>query len=312
MIRFLKYTLITLLFSGLFHSVRGQYDPLYTQYMFNALALNPAYAGTNGVLNAMILSRHQWVGFEDAPSTQTFSIHTPVASRNIGTGLSIVHDKIGPIANTNAFFDYSFQFQLNQTVKMSLGLKAGFSHFQRDLTKYLIEVGVEDPAYSNNIETKLLPNFGFGVYCYNERFFAGASVPRLLENKIGDDGALSTMQTPTENRLFLLMAGYVQPLNKDFVLKPSFLIRASGSAPISYDLNLSLIVRDRLWVGAMVRPGYGYGGILQYQISPQLRVGYAYDMSTNKMRSYQNGTHEVMISYEFNFRKENVQNPRYF
>lgn len=312
MIRYLKYTLVTLLFSGLFHSVRGQYDPLYTQYMFNPLALNPAYAGTTGVLNAMIMSRHQWVGFEDAPSTQTFCIHTPVASRNIGTGLSIVHDKIGPITNTNAFFDYSFQFQLNQTVKMSFGLKAGFSHFQRDLTRYLSEVGADDPAYSNNIETKLLPNFGFGVYCYNERFYVGASVPRLLENKIGDDGALSTIQTPTENRLYLLMAGYVYHLSDNFILKPSFLIRGTSSAPISYDLNLSILIKENFWIGAMVRPGNGFGAILQYQISSQLRAGYAYDMTTNKMMTHQNGTHEVMISYEFNFRKENVQNPRYF
>lgn len=312
MIKYLKYTIVTLLLSGLFYSARGQYDPLYTQYMFNPLALNPAYAGTNGVLNAMIMSRHQWVGFEDAPSTQTFSIHTPVASKNIGTGLSIVHDKIGPVTNTNAFFDYSFQFYLNEEIKLSLGLKAGFSHFQRDLSRYLSEIGTDDPAYSDVVETKLLPNFGFGAYFYSERFYAGLSMPRLLENKIGEDGTLTTMQAPKESRLYLLMAGYVHPLNDDFILKPSFILRATSSAPLSYDVNLSVLIRQKFWVGAMVRPGYGFGALLQYQILPQIRAGYAFDMSTNKMMTHQNGTHEVMISYEFNFRKENIQNPRYF
>lgn len=312
MIKYIRYSFVALLLSGCFHSVRGQYDPLYTQYMFNTLALNPAYAGTSGVLNAMILSRHQWVGFEDAPSTQTFSVQTPVASRNIGTGLTIVHDKIGPVTNTNAFFDYSFQFYLSQKVKMSLGLKAGFSHFQRDLSRYVTEIGTDDPAYSNQIESKMLPNFGFGAYCFSDRFYAGVSIPRLLENNIGDDAAVNNIQVQKENRLFLLMVGYVQPLSNELMLKPSFLIRATGSAPLSYDLNLSLLIWQRLWVGAMARPGYGFGGLLQYQISPQIRVGYAYDMSTNKMMSHQNGTHEIMVSYEFNFRKENIQNPRYF
>ncbi len=312
MIKNIRYTFFVILLSGLFYSAKSQYDPLYTQYMFNTLALNPAYAGTSGVLNAMIMSRQQWVGFKDAPSTQTFSIHTPVASRNLGTGISVVHDKIGPVTNTNAFFDYSFQFFLASEVKMSLGLKAGFSHFQRDLTRYLAEVGAEDPAYTNNIDTKLLPNFGFGFYCYGNRFYFGASSPRILENKIGTDGSLTTVQAPKESRLYLLMAGYMFPINNDLDLRSSFLVRATGSAPLSYDVNISLLISNKLWVGAMARPGNGFGAILQYQLSPQIRAGYAYDMSTNELMAHQNGSHEVMISYEFNFRKENIQNPRYF
>ena len=169
MIKYIKYSIVALLLSGCFNSVKGQYDPLYTQYMFNTLALNPAYAGTSGVLNAMVLSRHQWVGFEDAPSTQTFSIQTPVASRNVGAGLSIVHDKIGPVTNTNAFFDYSYQFNLNRTVKMSLGIKGGLSHFKKNLSGYITEIGVDDDAYNEAIQTKLFPNFGFGFYCYGSR-----------------------------------------------------------------------------------------------------------------------------------------------
>jgi type IX secretion system PorP/SprF family membrane protein len=312
MIKYLKYSIVALLLSGCLNSVKGQYDPLYTQYMFNTLALNPAYAGTSGVLNAMVLSRHQWVGFEDAPSTQTFSIQTPLASRNIGAGLSLVHDKIGPVSNTNVFFDYSYQFHLNRTVKMSLGIKGGFSHFKKDLSKLKTKATAGDNAYNEQIQTKLFPNFGFGFYCYSDRFYSGVSIPRLLENNMSDDAQTNNSQVQKENRLYLLMAGYVQPLSDDLTLKPSFLVRATSSAPISYDINLNLIIRERLWIGAMARPGYGYGGIMQYQISPQIRFGYAYDMSVNKLKSHHGGTHEAMISYEFNFRKENVQNPRYF
>ena len=259
----------------------------------------------------MVLSRHQWVGFEDAPSTQTFTIHTPVTSRNIGTGLSIVHDRIGPVTNTNAFFDYSFQMKMNDRVKLSMGLKGGFSYFQRDLTKYLGEVGTEDPAYDEPVDSKFLPNFGFGIYCYGSRFYAGASIPRLLENKIGEQG-VSSVAVPKENRLYLLMAGSVYPIHPDFILKPSFILRATNSAPLSVDLNLSVLVKEKLWAGGMFRPGSGFGAILQYQVSPQMRAGYAYEMSTNEMMSYQSGTHEIMISFEFNFRKDKIQNPRYF
>lgn len=311
MIRYFKNVIVTFLLSVGFQAASGQYDPLYTQYMFNPLALNPAYAGTSGVLHAMVMSRHQWVGFEDAPSTQTFTVHTPVSSRNIGTGLSVVHDQIGPVTNTNAFFDYSFQMKMSDRVKLSMGLKGGFSYFQRDLTRYLNEMGTEDPAYDEPVDSKLLPNFGFGLYLYGSRFYVGASVPRLLENKIGEQ-EVSSVAVPKENRLYLLMAGTVFPLHPDILLKPSFILRAANSAPLSVDMNLSFLIREKLWVGGLLRPGSGFGGILQYQISPQIRAGYAYEMSSNEMMSYQQGTHEVMISYEFNFRKDKIQNPRYF
>ena len=295
----------------LFPQIKGQqYDPLYTQYMFNSLAINPAYAGTSGSLNAMIMSRQQWVGLPDAPNTQTFSIHSPVASRYIGAGLSFIYDRMGPIQNINLSMDYSFKFKIAETVHTSLGLKGAISSFQSDLTKFQGEVGNDD-AYYEHIDRKLLPNFGFGIYCYGNKFYVGASVPRLLENVYSDDGSVSSI-TKKENRLYMAMAGVVIGINPFLKLKPSFILRLSNSVPISSDLNLNALINDMLWVGGMYRYKEGYGAIVQVQITNQLRFGYAFEMTTNQMRAQQYGTHEIMLSYDFIVRKENIQNPRYF
>ncbi|MDR2926902.1 MAG: type IX secretion system membrane protein PorP/SprF, partial [Cytophagaceae bacterium] len=287
-----------------------QYDPLYTQYMFNSLAINPAYAGTSGVLNAMAMTRHQWVGFEDAPNTQTFSLHSPIASKNIGAGLSLVLDHVGPVVNTNFSLDYSWQLLLTEKVKLSFGLKGSISSFRRDLSKYFNEVG-NDQIYYETPDSRILPNFGFGLYCYGEQFYAGAAMPRIIQNIISDDGSVSSV-ADRENRLYILMAGGVFNLGTEFKLKPSFMFRASNSAPVSCDLNLNLLIKETVWVGGMFRPREAFGAILQGQLTNQLRIGYAFEMMTNKLMSHHRGTHEIMISYDFIFKKDYIQNPRYF
>lgn len=289
----------------------AQQDPLLTQYMFNTLALNPAYAGTNGVLSAMLASRHQWVGFEDAPSTQTFTIHTPVARKNFGAGLTVIHDNIGPLTNTSAWFDYSYHLRFNGKAKLALGLKGGFSYFQKDLSRFQTEVGTNDQAYAEATEPQLLPNFGFGAYFWSDRYYVGLSTPRLIENEL-DDSEASSAFISKENRLYLLMAGYVFPLGADWQLKPSFIIRATESAPVSYDFNLSLLIKEKLWVGGFYRPTESVGGIVQYRLTNQLSVGYAYETGIKDLVSQFGDTHEVMLSFEFNFRKDKILNPRYF
>jgi len=287
-----------------------QYDPLYTQYMFNSLSLNPGYAGTSGLLSAMLLSRHQWVGFDNAPNTQTFSIHSPIASTNTGLGFSMIYDHLGPIVNTNFSLDYAFRFRISENVKMSLGLKGAIAYFQRDLSQFFNEVG-NDHVYYEKIDPKVLPNFGFGVYCYGDKFYAGASIPRLIENTISDDGAESLF-TKKENRMYMLMSGAVIDAGSTFKFKPSFLLRLSNTAPVSIDLNVNMLISEMVWVGAMFRPKEAYGALLQVQVTNQFRVGYAFEMNYNIMMSHHKGTHEIMLNFDFIFRKENIQNPRYF
>ena len=235
--------------------VFAQTDPILTQYMFNTLALNPAYAGTDGALTAMATSRHQWVGFENAPSTQTFTIHTPVSRANFGVGLSLVHDKIGPVTNTTTFIDYAYHLQLNRDVKLSLGLKGGFTYFQKDISRYLQEVGTTDQVYLEPVQELFLPNFGFGIYAWADNFYMGFSIPRLMENPLTANNENPQGLGAREQRLYLLMAGYSLALNDELDLKPSFLLRATESSPITTDFNLSLVIRERIWTGAMVDQG---------------------------------------------------------
>lgn len=291
---------------------KAQQDPMYTQYMFNTLAINPAYAGTRDMLSLMLLSRHQWVGFEGAPSTQTLTAHSPVANKNIGLGLSLIHDHLGPTRQTGLYFDYSFQVKMNEALRLSFGLKGGFNYYQLDMTQLNRLTPYDDPAYNDPNISKLLPNFGFGLYLYSTRFYLGLSAPKLLENKFSTEGDIESEQTGKETRHYFITSGAVFDLSNEVKFKPSILTRLAEASPISFDMNVNFLFKEKLWVGGMYRISNSFGAIVQYQITKQFKIGYAFDMTTNELRNYNSGTHEIMINYEFNFNKEEVQNPRYF
>lgn len=286
----------------------SQQDPMFTQYMFNTLALNPAYAGTRDMLSLMALSRHQWVGFNGAPATQTFTAHTPVAN-NIGIGLSLIHDKVTPTNQTGLYFDYAYRIRLSSSSLLSFGLKGGFNYYKYDMSELVKPQPGGDPALNGEVVGKYLPNFGFGLYLYSNRYYVGFSVPKLLENKLAED---EIAQAGKETRHYFFMAGVVLNISQDIKLKPGFLTRITQASPLSLDANLNFLIREKLWVGGMYRLNDSFGAIIQYQFTPQFRIGYAFDMTTNEMRNYNSGTHEVMISYELNFTRDKVQNPRYF
>jgi len=302
---------LLLLFNTHIGRIEAQQDPLYTQYMFNTLAFNPAYAGSRGMTSIMALSRHQWVGFEGAPSTQTLTGHMPLG-KNIGLGLSVIHDQLSPASQTGLYFDYAYRIKISENSKLSFGLKGGFNHFQLDVAQLLL-ASPNDPSLSNIGSTsKYLPNFGFGLYLYSNKYFVGVSAPKLLENKLVNGDVQILGQAGSEIRHYFLTGGYVFNLSEEVKFKPTILARLTQAAPVSLDANINFLFKEKLWVGAMYRMSDSFGGILQYQITDQLKVGYAYDMINNELRNYNNGTHEIMISYELNFKNEKVQNPRYF
>ena len=303
--------LIPLLFCVLPHAATGQQDPLLTQYMFNTLAFNPAYAGTSGMLHAMVTSRHQWIGFDDAPSTQTFTIHTPFTAKSFATGLTFIRDEIGPTANTSAWFDYSYHLNLSRSVKLSLGLKGGFSHYKTDFSKLIAEASPEEAAYFETPEAQMLPNFGFGTYLWSDKFYLGISAPRLLENSVENE-VVPGSYTIDEKRIYLLMGGVVFHINQDFVLKPSFMLRLNESSPLSADANLTLFIKDRISAGVFYRDPKSAGGIVSLKLGNQFSVGYAYDTSFDSLASKFGSSHEFMIGFEFSFKKDKVVNPRYF
>ncbi len=286
--------------------VQAQQDPMYSQYMFNTLAFNPAYAGSADVFTAMALSRHQWVGFEGAPATQTLSAHSPLPGDKLSLGGILIHDKAGPLIQNSAFVDVAYRIRISSDTRLSFGLSAGVDFLQADIASLTT---VDAEPHNGNMEGKPLPNVGFGIFWHSDRYYAGFSAPKMLEHNVGDDGAVVTAR---ELRHWFLMGGYVMDISEDFKFKPSIMLRAVAGAPLSLDINANFLLRDRIWLGAMYRYGNAFGLMAQYQVNEQLKVGYAFDMTTTRMGAYNAGTHELMIGYDFNFTKGRTSSPRYF
>lgn len=284
----------------------AQQDPMYSQYMFNTLAFNPAYAGSAEVFTAMVLSRHQWVGFTGAPSTQTLSVHSPLPGNKLALGGNLIHDVAGPAKQNSAFVDVAYRLRTGAGSQLAFGLSGGINFFQADLASLNT---VEVDPHNGSISGKVLPNFGFGLYWSSSRSYVGLSAPKLLENTIGSDGSVTTSR---ELRHYFLIAGYVMDVSQDLKFKPSVMLRAVEGAPLSLDVNASFLLRERVWFGAMYRYGNGFGVMGQYQINEQLRLGYAFDMTTTAIGAYNAGTHEIMIGYDMKFTKGKTVSPRYF
>ncbi len=297
--------LALLIISG---QARAQQDPLYSQYMFNTLAVNPAYAGSADVFTALLLSRHQWVGFAGAPSTQSLVAHTPLPAQNMALGFSLLADKIGPTRQTGFYADYAYRIRTGEDTRLSFGLKGGVNLYQADLAS----LATVDPDAANvNFRGKALPNFGFGMFWHAPRYYAGISLPKLLENEL-DASTGSGIVTAAERRHLFLIAGYVIDLNRALRFKPSIMVRRVSGAPLSVDLNANFLLRDRIWLGGMYRFGNSIGLLAQYQVSDQFRVGYAFDLTTNRLGGYNGGTHEVMLNYDFRFFTGRTVSPRFF
>ena len=288
--------------------VFAQQDPLYSQYMFNTLAFNPAYAGSADVFTVMALTRHQWVGFDGAPSTQTLALHSPLPVTGLSMGGLLIHDRIGPTRETGAFIDAAYRVRTGKDSRLAFGLSGGMNIYQADLSA--LPTVEEDPA-NGNISGKLLPNFGFGLFWHAPRYYLGVSAPKLLTNEImSSDGSVVT--TAREDRHYFLLGGYVFDLNRDMKLKPSVMLRVVEGAPMSLDVNANVLLREKLWFGILYRLGNAFGVQFQYRFNEQLRAGYAFDLTTTALGAHNAGTHEVMLSYDLRFTRGRTISPRYY
>jgi len=304
------YILTVLIFFMMIWNIRSQQDPMYTQYMYNTLSVNPAYAGSRDALSITGLLREQWVGIDGAPSTQTLTIHSPVYSDNMGLGLSVVNDEVGPIHQTMLFADYSYSIQATETSTLAFGLKAGVNIFQADLLSLTPNEGGDPAIY--NVDNRLLPNIGVGVYYYSDKGYIGVSAPKMLEQMINEyiDG---TVTENKERRHYFLIGGYVFDLSEDVKFKPSFLLKAVVGAPLSVDLSANFLIRDKLGVGIAHRLDDSFSGLLQYYVTPQFRIGYAYDFTITELQDYNSGSHELMLGYDFIFVDDTrIRSPRFF
>ncbi len=297
----------TLLFTGL---VYGQQDPHYTQYMYNQNILNPAYAGSRGDLSIGLLGRTQWVGIKGAPDSQTLNIHSAIG-KGVGVGLSFINDQIGPAKESNVMLDLSYGLQVGANSMLSFGIKGSYNFLNVNLINGTVRNDDGDVLFYDNL-TEKAPNVGAGLFFNTERFYAGISVPNILQNKIYTNTLGHTIQDVSDNIHFFATMGYVFDLSDNLKFKPSTMIKMVSGAPISFDLNGSLFINKTFEVGLSWREGDSIDAIIGVQASPQIRVGYAYDHTLTHLGDYNSGSHELMLLFDFDFAKKHIKSPRYF
>jgi type IX secretion system PorP/SprF family membrane protein len=297
-----------MLMSSLGWSLKAQQDPMYTSYMFNTMSINPAYAGSKGYMTLTGLSRIQWVGINGAPRTQSIIAHTPVYKYSLGLGLSVVNDRIGPLNNTTITTDYSYTLKAGENLRLALGLKLGFDLFSNN-TSSLSKTDNQDAYLNTNLDNLFLPNVGAGAYLYNQSWYAGLSVPKLIDNKISETGVVGGSR---EKHHFYFIGGAIMPLNHLWKFKPSTLVKMVANAPVSFDISACFLYNEKVWAGLAYRNGDSFSGIFEINLTKQLRVGYAYDMVVSSLHLNSYGSHEIMISYDFRFRNDKILSPRYF
>jgi type IX secretion system PorP/SprF family membrane protein len=295
-------------------TIHAQQAPMYTHYMYNTLMVNPAYAGSRDALSVTALYRSQWVDFKGAPVTQTLSMHTPLNNEHIGLGLSVLNDKIGPTNNTSVFADFAFIMKLNEKSKLALGLSAGADIFRANLNTLLLDEQI-DPVFLNNVSNHVTPNFGFGAYYSRERFYAGISVPKLLQNNYSTINQINgNTLIGKEQRHYFFIAGAMLKISDNLAFKPTTFVKVTSAAPVEADLTASFIIMKKLLVGAMFRTGDAFGGLVGLDITDQLHLGYSYDWSYGlRTGRYNQGSHEFVLRYDFIFSsKKQIHSPRYF
>ncbi|WP_282074141.1 PorP/SprF family type IX secretion system membrane protein [Maribacter aquivivus] len=291
----------------------AQQDAQYTQYMYNTISVNPAYAGSRGVLSIAALHRSQWVGLDGAPTTQTLNFHTPV-SDHVGLGLSVVNDEIGNGTNQDTYIDAAFSYTVKTSDegKLSFGLKAGGHLFNVDFTK-LRNYGAESNL--PNIDNKFSPNFGAGIYYHTDRFYAGLSVPNFLQTEHFDSSDTNSSSLIAQERMnFYLITGYVFDLKNNVKFKPAALIKAVMGAPLQIDLSANFLFNDKFSLGAAYRWDAALSALFGFQLNDQLMLGLAYDKETTDLGAtrFNDGSFEFMLRYEFLNKYRRVITPRFF
>lgn len=290
-------------------SATAQQDPHYTQYMYNMSVMNPAYAGSKENLAGGVLYRKQWVDMEDAPSTATFFLHSPVG-KNVGLGVSVINDRIGPVDETNAYADFSYTLNLGGEHRLALGLKAGATFHKVDFnTIYPTLPDVGDGIFGGANPNETLFNAGAGLFYYTDNYYVAFSMPNMFKGKyLNYDG----VEYGTESMHYFLTAGYVFQLNENLKLKPSAMLKSSLENKASLDGSLNLLFHERFEIGATYRLEDSFGGMVNFAITPSLRIGYAYDHIVSDLNVTTPSSHEFMLLFEIPSFKKVSRSPRFF
>jgi len=310
-----KIFLIVFVVFAFAEAVTAQQDPQYTQYMYNPIVVNPAYAGNRGVMSIMGLHRSQWVGLDGAPRTQTLSLHTPIANSRVGVGLSIVNDEIGPADETYAAADFSYSIPVGEGSKLSFGIKGGVHLLNVDFTRLNI-FNPSDSRLQENVENRLSPTVGAGVYYHAERFHIGLSSPNLLQTDHFDNvnNTSATSFIAQERIHFFGTAGYVFDLNSEIKLKPATMVKVVSGAPLQVDLSGNFLFNEKFTVGAAYRWSAAVSAMVGFQVSEQMLLGFAYDRETTELGNavYNDGSYELFARFELFNSYDKIITPRFF
>lgn len=288
--------------------LNAQQDALYSQYMFNPFMINPAYAGSREGTSSVLLFREQWIGIDGAPSTQTFSIHSPFSKQKMALGLNLFNDAIGPTRNSGAFVSYAYHLKLGKA-KLSLGVRGGMYNSRLDLDVLNYRDPLDETNGTGRVNS-MVPSFDFGMYLYSKKYYLGFSSTHLNESKF-DFSGMTTNTIIVLKRHYMFAAGGAFPIGENTVFKPTTLVKFVPSAPVNIDVNASFLMRKVFWLGAGFRSAGSVVLITEYNISQFLRVGYSYDLVLNQLKRFSGGTHELMVGFDMNFNRTKSISPRY-
>lgn len=308
-----KLYLVTLVLIASWVDLHAQQDPHYTQYMYNMSVMNPAYAGSKENLSMGLLYRKQWVEIEDAPTTGSFFGHAPVG-KNVGLGLSFISDKIGPVEENNIYGDFSYTLNLGGEHKLAFGLKMGltlhnvglFSDINHTLPQQ------NDVAFSQNISNTYF-NFGSGFFYYTDKYYLGLSVPNMMKSKHLDiQRSGDEVEFGSETSHYFLTGGYVFDISQNVKFKPFFMLKSAFEAPTSLDLSTNFLFNEKFEAGLTYRLDDSFGAMVNYAVSPNVRIGYAYDHIVSALNVTTPSSHEFILLFDLNFPKKVSSSPRFF
>jgi type IX secretion system PorP/SprF family membrane protein len=289
---------------------QAQQDPQFTHYMYNTIYVNPAYAGSRDALTVGLINRNQWIGLDGAPNSQTLYAHTPLRNEALNLGFSLVNDKIGPIQQSSFNVDFAYRFKLTEELRLAFGLKGGMKLFQPRLAG-LITTDPDDPdLVGADVQNTWNPNIGFGAYLNHDRWYVGIGMPKIIETKIATvDGENRDIR---DKRHYFFIAGAMLPINDMISLKPTTQVKVTANAPVSVDLTLEALLREKFSVGLAHRFNDSFSVLAGVMVTEQLRAGISWDFTTSNLNQANNGTLEFMLQYDFMFKNDKLKSPRYF
>jgi len=295
-------------------SVFAQFDAMFTQYVNNEMFINPAYTGSKEGLCVTALHRQQWVSFEGRPVTTTLTMHSPIGNNNMGLGLSLLDERIGVTKRNIIYLSYAYKIQLNTKSHLAFGIMGGV-HIQSDNYADVLTDQNNDPWFSQNVHNRTSPNFGFGVNYYTDKFFAGIAIPRLLDDKIGynDLGKpFTNLNLEPASFHYFLTIGRVCTVNDNFLIRPTVMVKAVKYAPIEFDINVSTLINQHLWLGASYRSKADICANLGLQLGPRYLISYSYDYTSSALNKVTTGSHEIVLSALIGYKGKKISSNRYF